>query len=54
MDHAMMESMMQSMHPGMNMDMEDTRQKLRAAEGPAFDRLFLDTMIHLSKSGESR
>ena len=46
MDHAMMESMMQSMHPGMKMDMEDTRRKLRAAEGPAFDRLFLDTMIH--------
>ena len=46
MDHAMMESMMQSMHPGMKMDMEDTRRKLRAAEGPAFDQLFLDTMIH--------
>jgi uncharacterized protein (DUF305 family) len=46
MDHAMMESMMQSMHAGMSMDMEDTRRKLRAAEGTAFDRLFLDTMIH--------
>ena len=46
MDQAMMESMMQSMHPGMKMDMEDTRRKLRAAEGSAFDGLFLDTMIH--------
>ena len=46
MDRAMMESMMKSMHPGMNMDMEDTRRKLRATSGAAFDRLFLDTMIH--------
>lgn len=46
MDHSMMESMMQKMHPGMKMDMEDTRRKLRAATGVAFDRLFLDTMIH--------
>ena len=46
MDHAAMQSMMQSMHPGMNMDMEDTRRKLMAANGIAFDRLFLDTMIH--------
>ena len=46
MDHAMMESMMASMHPGMKMDMEDTRRKLRAATGATFDRLFLDTMIH--------
>ena len=46
MDHASMQSMMQSMHPGMNMDMEDTRRKLMAANGAAFDRLFLDTMIH--------
>lgn len=46
MDQAMMESLMQSMHPSMKMDMEDTRRKLRAAEGAAFDRLFLDTMIH--------
>lgn len=45
MDPAMMESMMQSMHPGM-MSMDETRRKLRAAEGAAFDRLFLDTMIH--------
>ena len=42
----MMESMTKSMHPGMNMDKEDTRRKLRATEGAAFDRLFLDTMIH--------
>ena len=46
MDRAMMESMMQTMHPGMQMDMEDTRRKLMATEGTAFDRLFLDTMIH--------
>ncbi len=46
MDPAMMSSMMQSMQGGMKMDMEDTRRKLRAAEGAAFDRLFLDTMIH--------
>ena len=46
MDRAMMESMMKSMHPGMNMDMEETRRKLRATSGAAFDRLFLDTMIH--------
>jgi len=46
MDPAAMHSMMQSMHPGMNMDMEDTRRKLLAAKGAAFDRLFLDTMIH--------
>lgn len=46
MDHAMMMSMMEKMHPGMKMDMEDTRRKLRATSGPAFDRLFLDTMSH--------
>lgn len=46
MDKAMMESMMQTMHPGMHMDMEDTRRKLLATEGAPFDRLFLDTMIH--------
>ncbi len=46
MDQAIMQSMVQNMHPGMNMDMEDTRRKLMAAEGTAFDRLFLDTMIH--------
>ena len=46
MDQAMMASMMKSMHPGMKMDMEETRRALRAASGPAFDRLFLDTMTH--------
>lgn len=46
MDPAAMHSMMQSMHPGMHIDMEDTRRKLMAANGTAFDRLFLDTMIH--------
>lgn len=46
MDSSMMESMMQSMHGGMMMNMEDTRRKLLAAQGAAFDRLFLDTMIH--------
>ena len=46
MDHSMRESMMQQMHPDMKMDMEDTRRKLRATNGAAFDRLFLDTMIH--------
>ncbi len=45
MDAAMMSSMMQNMHPGM-MSMEDTRRKLLAAQGAAFDRLFLETMIH--------
>jgi uncharacterized protein (DUF305 family) len=46
MDHATMVSMMQQMHPGMEMNMEETRRKLRATSGAAFDRLFLDTMIH--------
>ena len=46
MDRAMMDSMMKSMHPDMNMNMEETRRKLRATTGAAFDRLFLDTMIH--------
>lgn len=46
MDASMMDSMMQSMHPDMKMDMEDIRRKLMAAQGAAFDRLFLDTMIH--------
>lgn len=46
MDRAMMDSMMKSMHPDMNMDMEETRRKLRATSGAEFDRLFLDTMIH--------
>lgn len=46
MDHSMMQSMMKQKHPDMEMDMEDTRRKLRATNGAAFDRLFLDTMIH--------
>ena len=46
MDPAAMHSMMQNMHPGMHMDMEDTRRKLMAANVTAFDRLFLDTLIH--------
>ena len=46
MDHSTMQSMMQKMHPDMKMNMEDTRRKLRATNGAAFDRLFLDTMIH--------
>ena len=46
MDHAAMDSMMQTMHPGMKMDMEDTRRKLLAAQGTAFDQLFFETMIH--------
>jgi uncharacterized protein (DUF305 family) len=46
MDHSTMQSMMQKMHPDMKMDMEDTRRRLRATNGAAFDRLFLDTMIH--------
>lgn len=45
MDPGVMSSMMQGMHPGM-MSMEDTRRKLLAAQGAAFDRLFLETMIH--------
>lgn len=44
MDPAMMSSMMHGMHPGM-MSMDETRRKLRATDGAAFDRLFLDTMI---------
>jgi len=46
MDRTMMESMMKSMHPKMNMDMDETRRSLRAASGAAFDRMFLDTMTH--------
>lgn len=46
MDPAMVESMMNSMHLGMNMNMEETRRSLRAATGAAFDQQFLDTMIH--------
>ncbi|MDQ3802938.1 MAG: DUF305 domain-containing protein [Acidobacteriota bacterium] len=48
MDHAQMMSHMQSMpgHRNMKMDPEADMAKLRAAEGRAFDRLFLDTMTH--------
>lgn len=46
MDRAMMDSMMKSMDPAMNMDMEETRRQLRATSGAAFDRLFLDTISH--------
>lgn len=46
MDHSQMMSGMQGMagHGGMQMDMQGDMEKLRAAEGRAFDRLFLDTM----------
>ena len=46
MSHEQMMSHMQSMpgHGGMMMDMEGDMNKLRAATGSAFDRLFLDTM----------
>jgi uncharacterized protein (DUF305 family) len=48
MDHAQMMSHMQSMpgHGGMRMDHGADMEKLRAASGAAFDRLFLETMIH--------
>ena len=46
MDQSMMQSMMKSMHSGMKMDMDETRRELRATSGAAFDRLFLDSMIH--------
>ena len=46
MDPATVESMMNSMHPEMNMNMEETRRSLRAATGAAFDRQFLESMIH--------
>ena len=46
MDPATVEAMMNNMHPGMNMNMEETRRSLRAANGAAFDKQFLDTMIH--------
>ena len=48
MDHAQMMEHMGSMpgHKGMKMDAEADMQKLQAAEGRAFDRLFLDTMTH--------
>jgi uncharacterized protein (DUF305 family) len=51
MDHAQMMAHMQSMpgHQNMKMDPEADMAKLRAAEGRAFDRLFLDTMTHHHK-----
>ena len=45
MDRAMMESM-PNLHRGMNMDIEDTRRKLLAAEGTTFDNLLLETLTH--------
>ncbi len=51
MDHAQMTAHMQSMpgHQNMKMDPEEDMRKLQAAEGRAFDRLFLDTMTHHHK-----
>jgi uncharacterized protein (DUF305 family) len=51
MDHAQMMTHMQSMpgHQNMKMDTEADFRKLQAAEGRAFDRLFLDTMTHHHK-----
>jgi uncharacterized protein (DUF305 family) len=48
MDHSQMTAHMQSMpgQKGMRMDHGADIEKLRAASGAAFDRLFLDTMIH--------
>lgn len=48
MSHEQMMTHMQGMpgHGGMKMDMEGDMRKLRAAQGRAFDRLFLDTMTH--------
>ena len=48
MDHAQMMAHMQGMsgHAGMKMDHGADLVKLRAASATAFDRLFLDTMIH--------
>ena len=48
MDHSQMTAHMQSMpgHRDMKMDPEADMARLRAAEGRAFDRLFLDTMTH--------
>lgn len=47
-DHAQMMEHMRAMpgHGNMKMDPEADMAKLRAAEGRAFDRLFLDTMTH--------
>lgn len=41
-----MSAMMQMMHPGM-MSMDETRRKLRAIEGTAFDGALLDAMIQV-------
>jgi uncharacterized protein (DUF305 family) len=51
MDHSQMMSHMQSMpgHKNMQMDHGADMAKLQAAEGRAFDRLFLDTMTHHHK-----
>ena len=51
MDHAQMMAHMQSMpgHQNMQMDHEADLRKMQAAEGRAFDRLFLDTMTHHHK-----
>ena len=51
MDHAQMMSHMQSMpgHQNMRMDHGADMAKLQAAEGRAFDRLFLSTMTHHHK-----
>lgn len=51
MDHAQMMEHMRGMpgHQNMKMDPEADMAKLRAAEGRAFDRLFLDTMTHHHK-----
>ena len=48
MSHEQMMAHMQGMpgHGGMKMDMEGDMNKLRAAQGREFDRLFLDTMTH--------
>lgn len=48
MDHSRMAEHMQTMpgHRNMKMDPEADMARLRAAEGRAFDRLFLDTMTH--------
>ena len=62
MSHEQMMANMQSMpgHGGMMMDMEGDMNKLRAAQGREFDRLFLDTMtmhhqmaIQMSKDAAS-
>lgn len=48
MDHTQMMAQMRSMpgHQNMKMDHEADYRKLQAAEGRAFDRLFLDMMTH--------